>query len=78
MFLVLVFVDAVVIALKHSGMSDSLALAMQIWQVCVEGGKKGEREEEEEGEEGGGGRGRRGKRGRGKRGEREEGKREDR
>ena len=32
-FLVLVFVDAVIFALKHSGMSDDLALAMKIWQV---------------------------------------------
>ena len=36
MFLVLVFVDAIVLALKHSGMSDEFAFALQIWQVCVE------------------------------------------
>ena len=36
MFLVLVFVDAIVLALKHSGMSDEFACALRIWQVCVE------------------------------------------
>lgn len=34
-FLVLVFVDAIVLALKHSGMSDDFACVLRIWQVCV-------------------------------------------
>ena len=34
-FLVLVFVDAIVLALKQSGMSDEFVCALQIWQVCV-------------------------------------------
>ena len=34
-FLVLVFVDAIVLALKHSGMSVEFASVLRIWQVCV-------------------------------------------
>ena len=34
-FLLLVFIDALVTAFKHTNMNEDLALALQIWQVVI-------------------------------------------